>query len=74
MLRRLFRFARAGAPRVAMDFFHAGDLPLPAAPKVRDALLGACASAANGDLDAARKSLLRVCASADEPAINQLDP
>ena len=69
MLRRLFRFSRAGAPRVAADFFHAGDLPLPAAPKVRDALLGACASAANGDHDAARKSLLRVCAAAPELAL-----
>ncbi len=69
MLRRLFRFARAGAPRVAADFFHAGDLPLPATPKVRDALLGACASVANGDLDAARKSLLRACAATPELAL-----
>lgn len=69
MLRRLLRGGRADGPRAAADFFHAGDLPLPAEPKVRDKLLDACAQAANGRLEAARKALLRVCDQSPQIAL-----
>ena len=66
MLRSLLRAMRGGRPdaatslREAERFFSPSDLPLPALPSLRDALVAACAFAAGGHDAQAHKALARI--------------